>query len=80
MSNVRAAYAEVVADYLASGANSSKTASVTARQGQSGWQNAENGTLYARVNGKEASIKFSAKTDGGTYKVSINKSGTVTVK
>ena len=80
MSNVRAAYAEVVADYLASGATTGGSATVTARQKQSGWQNTENGTLYTRVNGTEGSVKFSAKFNDGTYTVAINNSGVVSVK
>ena len=79
MSNVRAAYAEVVTDYLADGANTAHSATVTARQTQSGWQNTDNGTLYTRVNGVEKSITVGAKTEGKTYKVAITASGTVSV-
>ena len=78
MSNVRAAYAEVVADYLAGGAVKGGSATVSARQKQDDWQNTENGTLYTRVNGTEGSVKFSAKT-AGNYTVKISDSGVVTV-
>ena len=81
MSNIRAAYAEVVADYLSTGAKSSKTATVTPRQTVSGWQNTENGKLYTRVSGVEKSVTVAAKTAGGGnhYSVKISASGTVTV-
>lgn len=78
MSNVRAAYAEVVADYLANGATSAGSATVSARQKQAGWQNSENGTLYTRVNGVESSVPFSAKTSGD-YTIAITTSGSVSV-
>ena len=79
MSNLRAAYAEVMANYLANGAkvgstpSTTTTATVTPKQTRSGWQNAENGTLYVRVNGVEKSISAAAKTSG-TWTVSINPS------
>ncbi len=79
MSNVRAAYAEVMADYLADGATSAHSATVSARQGQAGWQNSENGTLYARINGTETPITVPAATTGSQYTVSITTSGSVTV-
>lgn len=79
MSNVRAAYAEVVANYLTDGATKAESATVTARQTISGWQNTENGKLYTRVNGAEASVTVPAKTTGNTYNVKISASGTVTV-
>jgi len=79
MSNVRAAYAEVVADYLAGGAVSAGSATVSARQQQDGWQNTENGTLYTRMNGSEGSVSFAAKKAGQNYTVNIDASGNVTV-
>ena len=73
MSNLRAAYAEVMANYLANGAQagSTTTATVTAKQTQSGWQNPDNGKLYVRVNGAEKSINASAKTKGNAWTVKI---------
>lgn len=62
MSNVRAAYAEVMANYLANGAQtassgSTKTvATVSIRQAQKNWQNTQNGKLQVRVNGEEKSV------------------------
>ena len=67
MSNLRAAYAEVMATYLANGAKVGSTAStncqatVTARQTQTGWQNTENGKLIVRVDGQEKSITAAAQ-------------------
>ena len=66
MSNLRAAYAEVTANYLANGAKtaskgSTKTsATVTVKQTQKSWQNTENGKLYVRVNGSEKTISVPA--------------------
>ena len=76
IANVRAAYAEVVTQYLNDGTKS-ETMSVTARQKQSGWQG-PSGTIVTQVSGTENEISFSAKTTG-TYKVAISKSGTVSV-
>ena len=78
MSNIRAAVAEVTTQYLADGAQSSYSATVTAQQKQSGWQNSNNGTLYTRVDGSEKSITVTAKKSG-TYTIKINKSGSITV-
>ena len=81
MSNLRAAYAEVMANYLANGAKTASTgsnktdATVTPKQTQAGWQNPENGKLYVRVNGTEQTIPVSAKTSG-TWTVSVTPSGT----
>jgi len=86
MSNLRAAYAEVTANYLANGAKTATsgstktTATVTAKQTQSGWQNTENGKLYVRVNGSEKSITIAAKKNGSTWTVSIDPTDTKLVK
>ena len=74
--NVRAAYAEVVADYLADD-QSSHSAKVKAQQKQSGWQG-ENFTLNTRVDGSESAVNVSAKTSG-SYTVKVSKSGKITV-
>ncbi len=74
MSNLRAAYAEVVATYLSDGATGTPSATVTARQTQSGWQNTQNGKLQVRVNGAEKTITVSAKTSGNTWTLKINPS------
>lgn len=77
MSNLRAAYAEVVANYLANGAktgstpSTTTTATVTARQAQSGWQNPDNGKLQVRVNGVEKQISAAAKVNGATWSVTV---------
>ncbi len=83
MSNLRAAYAEVMADYLANGAPSTgtmPTATVTARQTQDGWQNSENGKLYVRVNGTEGAIDVAAKTSGATWTVTIDPADSKLIK
>ena len=82
MSNLRAAYAEVMANYLANGAKSSTNtvATVTARQTQAEWQNTENGKLMVRVDGKEDSVTVTAKTVGSTWTVSIDPDTSKLVK
>ena len=56
LSNIRAAYAEAVADYLADGASEAKHASVTSiKQTVNGWT-IEDPNLYTRVDGKEKAV------------------------
>ena len=86
MSNLRAAYAEVMATYLANGAKVGSTdstkceATVTSRQTKGGWQNTENGKLYVRVDGKESVVSVTAKVaksgSAGQWTVKINPSNT----
>ena len=86
MSNVRAAYAEVIANYLSNGAKvktsgeGKTTATVTARQTVSGWQNTENGKLQIRVDGVESTISFDAKKAGSTWTVEVTPSGSHFIK
>ena len=86
MSNLRAAYAEVMATYLANGAKVGSTAStnceatVTARQTQSGWANTENGKLIVRVDGAEKSITVTAKKNPSAWTVKINPSNSKLVE
>ena len=79
MSNLRAAYAEVMANYLANGASvgaanteSATVATVSARQTQASWQNPANGSLMVRVNGTEGVVPVTATTSPGTWTVSID--------
>ena len=76
MSNLRAAYAEIIAEYLSNGAvtNSKTTATVTARQTVASWQNTANGKLQVRVNGTEKSITVPAKTASSTWTLTITPS------
>ena len=90
MSNLRAAYAEIMANYLANGAQtgsagteSATVATVTPKQTQAEWQNPSNGSLFVRVNGVEGVVNVSAKTSGtGSWKLSIDptNSSLVTVE
>ena len=73
ISNVRSAYAEVVATYLADGKDASAT--VTAKQTQTGWQG-QSGMLTFQNNGVEDSLIYSAKTSGSTYTVKISGGST----
>lgn len=75
--NVRSAYAQVVTSYLTDGAAHSM--SVAARQGQSGWQNKDNGKLVTQIDGKEVPKSFSALTKGHKYNVAIDSNGNVSV-
>ncbi len=76
--NVRSAYADVMAQYLTN-ADSGYSMTVSARQTQSGWQG-PSGTIPTQVDGKESQIQYDAKTTGNNYTVSINTSGSVTIK
>ena len=77
IANVRSAYAEVVADYLANGTGTSAT--VAAKQTEDGWKG-QTGTLAVQINGVESTITYSAKTaPTGTYTINITDSGSVTV-
>ena len=70
LANIRAAYAELTADYLQNDAAASKTVSIT--QKQEGWQGANSGSV--------AGINVSGSTSGYTaYVVAIDASGSVTV-
>ena len=80
MSNLRAAYAEVMAEYLSNGATVTPTATVTARQTQPDWQNTENGKLQVRVNGSEGTVTVAAKTSGSTWNVTIDPSTSTLIK
>ena len=84
LSNIRAAYAEVMAEYLANGATGTPSAVVTARQTQSGWQNPANSQLQARVNGSEYPVTVPGTTtnaSGEKWNVTIdtNKSELVAI-
>ena len=79
LSNIRAAYAEAVADYLATGASTAKTATVSnVKQTVSGWT-IEDPNLYTRVNGTETPVALPAIVSGQTVTVSVAADGTVTV-
>ena len=79
LSNIRAAYAEAVADYLATGASAQKTAQVTnVKQTVSGWT-IEDPKLYTRVNGTESAISLPDIKAGDTVTVTVAADGTVTV-
>lgn len=79
MSNVRAAYAEVMANYLANGAQTgtNTVAYVEIRQKQKDWQNTENGKLQVRVDGTEHEVTVPAYDGAKKYwKVSITDNAT----
>ena len=79
LSNIRAAYAEAVADYLGSGATTAKSATVSIiKQGTAGWVISD-AKLYTRTNGKQASVGLPNIASGDTVKVNISAGGTVTV-
>ncbi len=75
IANVRSAYAEVVATYLADG--DAASAKVTATQKQADWQG-QAGRLAVQIDGSESFIDYSAKTTG-QYTVAISSDGSVTV-
>ena len=80
LSNIRAAYAEAIADYLADGANKAKEASVTSiKQTVNGWTIADP-NLYTRVNGTEKAVQLPPIDNKmtGVY-VHVAADGTVTI-
>ncbi len=78
MANVRSAYANIVANYLTN-ADNSYSMTVAAQQTQTGWANTDNGKLKIQVDGSEKNISFNPVLKPNSYKVAINKSGSVTV-
>ena len=81
MSNLRAAYAEVMAEYLASGATSAPSAEVSVKQAQKGWQNGQNGELLVRVNGAEQKVSVDAdKLSGWVVSIDNSTSATTLIK
>ena len=79
LSNIRAAYAEAVSDYLADGADKAKTATVkTIKQTVSGWT-IEDPNLYTRVNGSEKPIELPKISKGDKVTVTVAANGDVSV-
>ena len=81
LSNIRAAYAEAVSDYLASGATTAKTATVTGiKQTVNGWT-IEDPNLYTRVNGTQTAVPLPAidKTTNSSVTVTVAADGSVSV-
>ena len=79
LANIRAAYAEAVADYLGNGASDDATATVTdVKQTTSGWT-IEDAKLYTRVNGVQAEVALPDIVSGNTVTVTVAADGTVTV-
>ena len=81
MSNIRSAYAEVMAEYLANGADKAYSAKVVLKQQKDGWQNTENGKLYTRVDGVEKAVEVadSIVVKGNPVWVNVDAEGNVTV-
>ena len=80
VSNIRAAYAEAVSDYLSAGATSSKAAVVkNVQQTVSGWQTSPKPVLYTRVNGSELPVSLPDIIKGNNVSVNVAKDGKVTV-
>ena len=78
MSNIRAAYAEAVADYLAKGATKATSAQVkTVQQQTKGWNISHN--LYTRIDGKESKVNVLSIAKGDTVTVKVAANGKVTV-
>ena len=79
LSNIRSAYAEATAEYLATGAKEAKTATANVQQKEEGWQmGADQAVLHTRVNGVESTYSITAKTSG-TYTVVVAADGSVSV-
>jgi type IV pilus assembly protein PilA len=75
--NVRSAYAECVAEYLTTGQSTQMT--VTAQKRTTSWQSGY-GTFTGQVDGSEKEFSLNPATvSGGTYTVSIDATGSITV-
>ena len=81
LANIRAAYAEVIADYLSNGATKGvDSKGVTIKQQTSGWLIDDGAPkLYTRVDGAEKPIDLPAVDDSATVYVHVNDAGEVTV-
>ena len=81
LSNIRAAYAEAVSDYLSGGAKTSKTATVKdIKQTVSGWQTSPRPVLYTRVDGSSKAVSLPSNIKGAsTVTVTVQTNGTVVV-
>jgi len=80
LSNIRSAYAEAVAEYLATGASSEQSATATVQQKSAGWQMGDaQAVLHTRIDGSESIVSITAKTTG-TYTVKVAADGKVTVE
>ena len=81
-SNVRSAYAEAMAEYLANGASGQYSATASARQMKPGWEG-ESATVVTRLNGEEKTITYEAVTSaqgtGFTVTVKSETDGSTTV-
>ena len=81
LANIRAAYSEAIADYLADGASGSKSASCSIKQTQTGWS-IDDAALYTRIDGVEGKIDLKDNAHdfvaGDTVVVTVS-GGTVTV-
>ena len=79
LSNIRAAYAEAVAEYLANGATAQQTATVSSvKQQTAGWD-IDDPKLYTRIDGTEAAVDLPDIKTGDTVTVTVAADGTTTV-
>ena len=75
VSNIRSAYAAMMAEFIANGNASSTQVSVNQRQ--DGWQG-PGGTIITQINGVESPYSIPARASG-SYTVTIDTSGYPTV-
>ena len=84
LSNIRAAYAEAVSDYLSKGADEAVQAEVkTIQQQKAGWD-IDDAKLYTRINGTESAIDLKTSLPSitnatGSVYVHVAADGTVSV-
>ena len=79
IANIRSAYAEAVAEYLGNGGQTAVTKTVTVMQKADTWAiGADQAVLHTRTNGVESTVSIPVHTNG-TYSVTVNADGTVTV-
>lgn len=79
IANIRSAYAEAVATYLAEGADEEQTATVTGvKQTTAGWV-IDDPVLHTRVDGVEDDVDLPNIVAGDTVTVTVAADGSVTV-
>ena len=78
LSNIRAAYAEAMSEFLSKGASSAQSATGTLQQKTASWQMGSV-SLMTRVNGVESVVDLGNAPAGGTFTVNVTESGSVTV-
>ena len=80
LSNIRSAYAEAMADYLANGATSATAASGKLNQKENSWaMGASAAVLHTRINGSESNVPIPEYNGQTSFTVNVASDGVTTV-